>query len=76
MNKKQIAKIVQEMNKTLSPQRRQAIDDMLSGRIADDLPMQQTHFGGEVSYDSDLKIVELNGAFSKEDLIRISASMV
>ena len=71
---KSLAIAIYELNKTLSPARQQAINDMLEGRT-EDLPMQQMHYGGYCSFDSDLKIVELEGEFSKDDLLRIAASM-
>ena len=75
--KKQREKAISEMLK-LSPAQRDGIQSMLRGEC-DHCPsdfVKKMNFGGEYTIDHDLKMVEMNGDFSKSDLLKIAAVMI
>lgn len=69
---KLLAKVLGEM----SPERRQALEKAFSDmRLSDDPiqpPMRKMGFGGTYFFDENRTQVELDGTFSKHDLMRIA----
>lgn len=77
--KKYIEKFINE----ITPERRKHLDDVFrkmresleDGQEFDQPMMRQTSFGGSIIFDENRKQVELEGEFSKEDLIRIALTL-
>jgi hypothetical protein len=71
-NRRAIAKAISE----LSPERKRDLNSIFSDMRESEEHLQpmmrQTHFGGECNFDVNRKQVELNGVFSKADLLRIA----
>ena len=61
--------------KEVSPAHLDRINRMMRGEEDAFLPKRLTHFGGKYDYSHDLRQVELDGNFNKQDLLRIVIKM-
>lgn len=68
--------------KEMTPERRKAVEEVFSKarNSGDDFeiqpPMRMMNFGGDYTFDENRKQVDLEGTFSKEDLLRIAMVMI
>ena len=71
-NRDAIAKVMNEM----TPERRLMLNNVFSKMTKTDEPLQplmrQMNFGGDYDFDINRNQVDLNGTFSKNDLLRIA----
>lgn len=70
--RKKLAVAIEKM----SPERRLHLNQIFESARDDDQPMmQQMSYGGEHQFYDNCRQVELNGDFSKKDLIKIAQAM-